>query len=487
MVIEVIAIVVIIATYVTYCLSYVSGIDEYISDECWYVSASRNMLLRYFNMTPHGHWNGTRVTLVLGSPPNSFIYNIWLSEIKEGIKELGGVVIKGSDFYQYREDGNFLPAVCVDLPAANLSKVSTIPHVVRYVVGYCYPNSRDIVDYMNYEHPPLGKYFIMISMITLGDDPVNWRVPSVVAGALILLMIYLVLKLVIKDEVGGILGIIAALATAMDPLFRSMSMVAMLDIYVALFTYLTLYLTLRNSLTGTALALALAFSSKFSGAFAGIPALIEWFRRDVPAKVVLAFLYVSVTVFVLLALPIIVHDGFMSWWANSVEGAFRWHLSVKTTGGPPQAMPWDWLIGRNAFVLHYVFDKARGEWVADLVAKGNTYLYLLTAALSIFVLPVVKKLPDKGTVFVFTWGTYIMYIIAWLIGVKTQYSFYMIQITPMLYTTLFVIIYYLTTPLSNIVYVAKRWYKLFKVLWDWFSGIACIELRVEVKRIELKE
>ena len=77
-------------------------------------------------------------------------------------------------------------------------------------------------------------------------------------------------------------------------------------------------------------------------------------------------------------------------------------------------MPWDWLIGRNAFVLHYVFDKARGEWVADLVAKGNTYLYLLTAALSIFVLPVVKKLPDKGTVFAFTWGTYIMYIIAWI-------------------------------------------------------------------------
>ncbi|RLG76900.1 MAG: hypothetical protein DRO14_03130 [Thermoprotei archaeon] len=445
------------------------------------------MLLRYFNMTPHGCWNGTRVTLVFSSPPNSFIYSIWVSEAEEQVEELGGVVIRSSDFYQYKEDGNFLPAVCADIPATNLSKVSDIPHVMRCIVGYCYPNSRDIIDYMNYEHPPLGKYFIMLSMVTLGDDPVNWRVPSILAGALILLMIYLVLKLVIRDEVGGILGVIAALATAMDPLFRSMSMVAMLDIFVALFTYLTLYLTLRNSLTGTALALALAFSSKFSGAFAGVPALIEWFRRDVPAKVVLVLLYVSIAVFVLLALPIIIHDGFMSWWANSVEGAFRWHLSVKTTGGPPQAMPWDWLTGRNAFVLHYVFDKVRGEWVADLVARGNIYIYLLTTALSIFVLPVVRGLPDKGTVFVFTWGTYIMYIIAWLIGVKTQYSFYMVQVTPMLYTTLFVIIYYLTTPLSNIVYVAKKWYKLFKALWDWFSGIAHIELRVEVKYIDSRE
>ena len=445
------------------------------------------MLLKYFNITPHGHWNGTRATLVLGSPPNSFIYNMWVSEVETEIRRLGGVIIKSSDFYRYREDGNFLPAVCADVPSTNLSKVSAIPHVLRCVVGYCYPNSRDIVDYMNYEHPPLGKYFIMSSIVALGDDPVSWRVPSILAGALLLLMIYLVLKLVIRDEVGGILGVIAALATAMDPLFKSMSMVAMLDIYVALFTYLSLYLTLRNSLTGTALALGLAFSSKFSGLFAGFPALIEWFRKDVPAKVVLAFLYIIIAVFMLLALPIILHEGFMNWWANSVEGAFRWHISIKTTGGPPQAMPWDWLIGRNAFVLHYVFDKAKGEWIADLVARGNTYIYLLTTALSVFVLPVVRKLPDKGAVFVFTWGTYIMYIIAWIIGVKTQYSFYMIQITPMLYTTLFVIIYYLTTPLTNIIYVAKKWYKLFKVLWDWFSGIARIQFRVEVKYMGPKE
>jgi len=477
----------IIVAYVVYCVTYVSGIDEYISDECWYVSASRNMLLKYFNVTPHGYWNGTRATLVLRSPPNSFIYGIWESKIREEVRNLGGVVIKGIDFYQYNEDGNFLPAVCVDVPPANLSKVCTIPYVVKCVIGYCYPNSRGIVDYMNYEHPPLCKYFIMLSMIVLGDYPVNWRVPSILAGAVILVMIYAVLKLVIHNEIGGLLGIIATLATVMDPLFRSMSMVAMLDIYVALFTYLSLYLTLRNSLTGAALAIALAFSSKFSGGFAGVPALIEWFRKEVPAKVLLAFIYIPIAVFIVLAIPTIIHDGFVSWWANSVEGAFRWHLSIKTTGGPPQAMPWDWLVGRNAFVLHYIYDEARGEWIADLVARGNVYIYLLTAALSIFVLPVAKSLPDRGTVFLYTWGTYLMYVFAWVMGVKTQYSFYMIQITPMIYTALFIIIYYLTTPVANTLHVAKKWYKIFKTVWDWLSGAASIVLKVEVKYMKTDE
>ncbi|MCD6084074.1 MAG: glycosyltransferase family 39 protein [Desulfurococcales archaeon] len=475
---------VVVVGYAAYCVSYVSGIDDYISDECWYVSASRNILLKYFNVALHGRWNGTRVNLILETPLNSFVYGMWEAEVKEGVKDLGGTVIKGVNYYKYKEDGNFLPAVCADIPSNNLSAARMLPHVKRCIVGYCYPNSKDIVDYMNYEHPPLSKYLIALFMMMLGDDPVSWRLPSILAGTVTLILVYLTLKLVIRDEVGGLLGVIAALATALDPLFRSMSMVAMLDIYVALFTYLSLYSTLRDSLGGASLALALAFSSKFSGAFAGIPALIEWVRKEVPAKVLLFFLYTSISVFIALAVPIIIHEGLMNWWSNSVEGAFRWHLSIKTTGGPPQAMPWDWLVGRNPFVLHYAYDKVKGEWVADLVARGNIYIYLLTSALSLFILPVIRSLPDRGSVFIYAWGTYLMYIIAWVVGVKTQYSFYMVQVTPMLYTMLFIIIHYLTTPLANTIYVARRWYKIFKILWDWLSGVARITLRVEVKYVE---
>lgn len=472
------------ATYAYLTYSYVAGIDDYISDECWYVSSARNTLIKYLGLRPASISADkivVTVELVRSSIESEYLKTV--ASVKEYVVlNLSGSLVKDESYYKFRSDGKFLPAICAEINPATLGNLSSYPGVRRVVVGYCYPNAEGILDYMNFEHPPLVKYLIAFTMFFVGDSPSLWRIPSVIAGSLVLLVIFLVFREVIKEDVWPFLGFTAALITALDKTFRSLSMVAMLDIFVSLFTVLTLYFTLRGGLGLTATSIGLGFASKFSGAFPAIPALLYWVRRDKPAKVLLLFIYLPIAVLIVLGIPYILKDGFLLWWSSSVEGAFRWHLSVKTTEGPPQAMPWDWLIGRNPFPLHYVWDQSRGEFVADLIASGNPILYLLTATLSILVIPVIRELPDRGVSYSFTWLTYLAYVALWFLGGKTQYSFYAVQVVPLFYITLVMLVYYLVTPHTKILEVLRKWKEIINTISMWLAGEVSVSLKLVVSR-----
>lgn len=485
-IVAVVLIVVLPLTYAYLTYSYAAGIIDYISDECWYVSAARNTLIKYLGLIPASTSAGrvvVTVELTRSSIESEYLKTV--TSVKEHIvSDLNGSLVKDETYYKFKSDGKFLPALCAEISPALLSNLSTYPGVKRVAVGYCYPNAEGILDYMNFEHPPLVKYFIALTMFLIGDFPSLWRVPSVIAGSLVLAIIFLIFKEVIKDDTWILLGFTAALITALDKTFRSLTMVAMLDIFTSLFTISTLYFTLRSKLGLTSISVGLGFVSKFSGVFPALPAALYWVRREKPAKVLLLVIYVPIAMLIVLGLPYILKDGFLQWWSSSVEGAFRWHLSVKTTDGPPQAVPWDWLIGRNPFPLHYVWDPSKGEFVADLIASGNPILYLLTTALSILVIPVIRDLPDKGVSYSFTWLTYLAYVGLWLLGGKTQYSFYSVQVVPLFYVTLVMLVYYLITPHTKIIEVLKKWREILSTISMWLAGEASVSLKLVVSKKE---
>ncbi len=238
-------------------------------------------------------------------------------------------------------------------------------------------------------------------------------------------------------------------------------MVAMLDIYIALFTFLTYYLALTRRFRLGILALSLGVTTKFNGGFP-YPALLAKIARDIGDKLkFIAYLVLSVMVPILIlftfSIPLIANLGFSRWWNEAIVGAIRWHLSIKTLGGPPQSAPWEWFLGINPFPLHLIYDPETQQWVADLIAKGNPPLYILTLALSLLLIPVFKELPDEGFTYVYTWVTYLMYVAIWFLGARTQYSFYMVQIVPLIYTLLFIEVYYIVTPINRIIYVLRSW------------------------------
>lgn len=470
--------------YLTY--SYAAGIIDYISDECWYVSAARNTLTRYLGLRPLSKSvDKVIVTVELTRSSLESEYLRSVLNVKEYItSDLNGSIVKDESYYKFKPDGKFLPALCAEINSSLLNNLSSHPGIKKVAVGYCYPNAEGILDYMNFEHPPLVKYFIALTMFSIGDFPFLWRIPSVIAGALVLVVILLIFKEVVKDDTWMLLGFTAAIITALDKTFRSLSMIAMLDIFVSLFTILTLYFTLKDRLGLTSISVGLGFVSKFSGAFPALPAILYWVKKEKPAKVFLLVIYVPIVMLIALSTPYILRDGFLRWWSSSVEGALRWHLSVKTADGPPQAMPWDWLLGRNPFPLHYVWDSSRGEFVADLIASGNPILYMLTAALSILVIPVIRDLPDRGVSYSFTWLTYLAYVALWLMGGKTQYSFYAVQVVPLFYVTLVMLIYYLMTPHTKILEVLRKWREVVRTVSMWLAGEVSVSFKLVVNKKE---
>ncbi len=474
--IEIIVVTLVVTAFITYEISYVSGIDDYISDECWYVSAARNILRKIFNVTPKFTNENITITIEIVSPIDNEQYSNWLYDLKNFVTYgLKGKVLKDESYYVYNDQGNYLPALCVEIPKENLKFVHLAPHEKQYAVGYCYPNANGVLDYLNLEHPPLVKYVIGLMLYLVGDKPILWRIPSIILAAAILILMYLSIRKIIPEtNTAIVLGVIAMLVTIFDITFRSLSMVAMLDIYVAFFTYLTYYLALNGLMLPAIITLGLSASSKFNGAFPFL-ALIAKAIKDfdlyrIVLFIVLIFM-IPITLFLVLSIPLINYLGFETWWANGVIGAISWHLSIKTLGGPPQSAPWEWFLGINPFPLHLVYDPNTGQWVADLIARGNPPLYILTLVLSIFLIPVFKDLPDEGFTYVYTWSTYLFYIVIWFLGARTQYSFYMVQLVPLMYTLLFMEIWYLMTPLNRVLQVLKAWKELLKSLFNVLSKI----------------
>jgi dolichyl-phosphate-mannose--protein O-mannosyl transferase len=81
-------------------------------------------------------------------------------------------------------------------------------------------------------HPEVGKWLIALGEAAFGMDPAGWRVASVVAGTLTVL---LVVRLVRRLTGSTLLGCAGGLLLTFDGLHFAMSRLALLDVFVALF------------------------------------------------------------------------------------------------------------------------------------------------------------------------------------------------------------------------------------------------------------
>ncbi|MCS7108828.1 MAG: glycosyltransferase family 39 protein [Sulfolobales archaeon] len=442
-------------------------INDYISDECWYVSSARNLLVNIFRGTPiYVSDDGLiGINVLLSDYVNTYL-------VIHEILSSGGKVVK----QDYREV-QLIYAEVKDLDI--IHRLSRMSNVVSVIPGYRYPDSGRITQYLNTEHPPLGKYFITASIAVCGDKPLCWRFPSITASCIIVVVVYLLVRSVIGGSTGSYLGLVAALLTSLDTLFRSLSVVAMLDIYVSLFTITTLYLLIKRKVHIASSNLGLSFISKYTGSFAA-PAIIYYMIKGgmKPIKAILYLVCIPLSFLIVSSAPLIITLGFQQWWLESVENAVRWHLSIKTLSGPPTSAPWEWLIGSNPFILHY--DYVNGEWVPDLIAKGNNVIYLVSTALTLFILPKIKKLPDGGMTSIYVWGIFSMYVLIWIIGSRTQYSFYMVQLTPLLYCSLMVQLFWITSG-SNFIELLRKWREIIVSVVKWLYGDLIINIYVKIE------
>jgi len=425
----------------------------YVSDEVWYVASARNILVKVLHLNPRevGYYGYTIVyDGVLDRGRVEEVASLYGVKLRFDYSRLNG-------FYAYSSNASSLNLF--------LRRLREIANVSDVVPGWMMPDASGINNYLNLEHPPLAKYVIALIMATVGDYPFYWRLGTIVAGTLLVLFTYLITRRLLNSAPAALAS---ASLLAADPLARNLSSIALLDVYVALFTAVSFYLALEKRFKLSLLAVLVGSLFKFNTLFALIPVSLLYVREKLKGRysfldliaVFLGFYIASGAGFLLAqvvaGIPLIGYLGFTSWFKQSITGAIAWHTQIKCLGNacPTSSAPWDWFTGVNSFTLYYF------PGGLSVTASGFWPLWSFTLAAAMIFLPSYLK-GNKAFAHSTCWllGVLSGYIFLWIIGGRTQYSFYAVQLAPLVYTSLTVIL--ATFNYDRVVEVLESWKHLF--------------------------
>lgn len=408
------------------------GTAGYVSDETWYVISARNMFRSVFGAQPaYVDPNGRHNYTVF------FSSRVALNEDNDEFRnfvenDLGGVVTMG-----YSKANAISIAVFGELD--NKVLTATFPSIKTIQSGFNYPDVAGAETYLNMEHPPLAKYILGFSMLALGDRPIVWRAPGIILGALALLITYFIAAKLLKNEFFALLVLPLALA---DPVLRAMSSVAMLDIYVVFFVALSMWFALRRSYFCSAVFIGLGTACKLTGAFPlfALFFLMLYLRKSSVKKMIFYPFIVSLLVWVTVNLPLMFHFGVSSW-INEIQNGLKWFVTSRPPG-PATSTPWGWFVNESPFMINVG---------PDVAASVNIAVYILALAALVLTPYFMRKLKNRNIILPSLWflSTFLGYVLIYILGNRTMYSFYVVTFSPMAYILACVMVFWLTRYLEK--------------------------------------
>jgi len=433
------------------------GAKGYVSDEVWYVDAARNLLRKVFGLTPR--LERPRATLVYSSN----------DALQKALNIAPGYGIKVFSNRFSKINAIYVEANSIEL----LEYFARETNATDIVYGWILGDAENINNYLNVEsHPPTAKYLIALVMYLFGDRPFLWRIPSIAMGFLTILFSFLVTHEITKSYE---LALIVSALVAVDPLTKIMSSIALLDIFVAAMTLIAIYIALRDHLKEAVVFMGFASTFKFTALLAFIPLLFLYIRdivRKYSSKFSFVFfesigyLMLAILSFIffqlLISIPIIIRLGLGEWLKQSIFIAISWHLSVKCTGPtcPIASTPWEWFFGINSFPIYV--DPKQGS---TIVAQGLVPAYVICFVLMFFTIPYRKIDNQSRTAWYLIIGLFLGYTLLWILGSRTQYSFYAVQLTPFIYIYLVIQIYEFLNR-ENIIIALRSWKEILEALWN---------------------
>lgn len=421
------------------------GDSYYVSDEVWYVTSSRNLIHEVFGLKPKYSSDGyAYATIVFSSEQELLEAYDW---VNSSLAAMGGSIVRAN----YTTTGDRIPVIWVKFPESKLGEFEELfsgRFKLRY--GFEYPSKSGITDYLNLEHPPLGKYFIIASILTFGDSPPNWRIPGVIEAFFLIIIVYMIVYKLLNP----FWGVIASISLALDPIFHAMSIVAMLDIHLTLFTALALLFAVYDRPVASSISSWLAFSVKFSGLFALLFTYLylRIYRKEEPAKSFAICLIPSLS-YVAISLPIINHIGFPDWVRENLN-AVAWHTTSRGSG-PTPSPPWAWFFNLAPMALHLN---------PDLLARVNMVSYIFALAFAIFLLPTLFREERLYLPMMMILSIILGYTSVYAAGNRTLYSFYAVQLAPSVACSFSISLFYLIMRESELSFVAGEWKRLLRKL-----------------------
>lgn len=314
--------------------------------------------------------------------------------------------------------------------------------------GDHYAGSRPGLD-PNREHPPLGKAIMAASMRVFGDDAYGWRLPSVVAGMLAILLLYGVVRAGGGDAWTGVL---AAVLLAFDNLVLIQSRTGMLDMMLVLFLLFGAWCYLQDWPVLAGAGLALAADVKISGLYGLLAILLfelartglawwdtrRWSFAELrrPALMLGSFLLLWIGMLWLLDLRLSVYHNPL----DHLRYILQYGVNLTRQGGPAneESYPWQWLANDaqlNYFntivtttsgsdVLHRYTVNFRGAM--NPVIIGSAAFGFCYAAWRAW------RLRDPLSIWIVTWviGTYLPYYPLIIVQGRIGYLYYFLPTLP---------------------------------------------------------
>jgi len=163
----------------------------------------------------------------------------------------------------------------------------------------------------------------------------------------------------------------------------------------------------------------------------------------------------------LVSIPIIIKLGLGEWLKSSIIGAISFHLSAKCIGPtcPIASAPWEWFFGINSFPIY--IDPNQGT----IAAQGLVPIYIVCFVLMFLTIPYRKIDNQSRTAWYLIIGLFLGYTLLWILGSRTQYSFYAVQLTPFIYIYLVIQIYEFLNR-ENIIIALRSWKETLETLWN---------------------
>lgn len=300
------------------------------------------------------------------------------------------------------------------------------------------------------QHPPLGKWLIASGIFIFGNDPVGWRIMSIIFSLIGIFIFYLIIKkLIVKwPQASPFVPLLGTFLVATENLTFVMGHVAMLDVFYVTFMLLGFLLYLRGNYSFCGIAMGLSLLCKVT-ALLGIAAiLLHWLithhgeivaelhniwdavnervmRSPLSGNIFNMFKMMVIAVAVWLILIVPLEYGSMhqftadTLWYNPLFRALYmvWHPLNETStalssgilaGGKLLAVrtPWQWLLSPGTLnvdnilrsgIPHYLGSIGWNIWVLII----PSFLYLIYASV---------RIREKG-------HDIALFLLCWLIGV----------------------------------------------------------------------
>jgi predicted membrane-bound dolichyl-phosphate-mannose-protein mannosyltransferase len=305
------------------------------------------------------------------------------------------------------------------------------------------PAARDLITGIatNVEHPPLAKGLVALSILAFGDRAIAWRLPSILAGTIAILLLYVLTRRLADKKT----ALLAAFLLAFENLWFVHSSIAMLDIVAVTLGLAALLLLVRREWVWTGAVVGLAMLAKETMAVLVVVAAVYAALQSPPgtsarkaareAGAVLFFVGVSAFVVFMAGLQIYdsAYDAFPTAFAH-VARMIRHNRAIAAPAFSDAVHPWQWFSGftpSGYYVTSTAIGKDLRRTYVQYMGQPNLVVVLLVWLALPFSMPLVKARNPNATLHV------VIFAVSWAFFAATAfaritYPYYMLALIPSL-------------------------------------------------------